>query len=192
MFAIYWSLRGFDLVGIGLGVAGIAISIGIFIKQTRTSNNLERLRLATISMSIGRIDSSLEVIRESVESTMELVEIKGGMEWEERIALAKTMLKNENKFYLQVIENITKEIGFLKGQIDPFILTQVEWILDRVKKFSNEILSIDYGGIANTLQAWSDVGNELIKTIKDTTVEIEKLQKQHVKHKNRFKAKGSQ
>lgn len=170
-----WNFRGADLIAIGLGIIAISIAIAIFIVQNKSAKKIDELTKDAISISLGRISVSLDVIRESVDSSIGIVNIKSANdeEGQRRVEIVNMMMKSEKKFYLQAIENMTKEADFLKGKIDSLIHTEIESVINLVKKFSaNESLSTRFGNF-EALRIWNEKGQEIMQKADDLIKNLE-------------------
>lgn len=168
-----WNFRGADLIAIGLGTFAIFMTLIIYKIQNKTSKNIERLRKATIAISLGRITTSLDVIRESIDADIELVKIAFN-EGENKIVLANKLMDDNSKFYSLSVENMTKETAFLKGQIEPLTVTEIEFITHLIKQFTTDRIQPNDSGDLEKLQIWYKKGQEVLEKIDEATKEVEK------------------
>lgn len=193
MATIDWSLRGLDLIGIGLGIIGIGISIGIFIKQSRTSKNVDQLHDATILFSLERIRYSLTSLKDSINRAMRNVDSSSSDD-EIRMIVARETMKEENEYCSEKANDMMREAGFLKGRIDPLTQREIEGIAYVVVKdfLNNPALSGDFGSSRDTLQVWLEAGQDIIVNIDSLLKGIEGRNPLNAIRKSSFRAKGYQ
>jgi len=150
-----------DYVGWGIGILGaitgiiaIIITLLIYRKQVKLTSQIDKLRREAISDSLRRIPISLLDGKQSVSSTVKLIDMIHGTD-QEKFEAVKNIMKSDHEARILWTEDITKEQDFIRSSIRPELYTGIQELVYHIKLFVNdEILTANFGSPTDNLNTW--------------------------------------
>ncbi len=146
-----WSI---GILGAITGIIAIIITLLIYRKQVKLTSQIDKLRREAISDSLRRIPISLLDGKQSVSSTLKLIDMIHGTD-QEKFEAVKNIMKSDHEARILWAEDITKEKDFIRSNIRPELYTGIQELVYHIKLFVNdEILTVSFGNPSDNLNTW--------------------------------------
>jgi hypothetical protein len=154
-----WSI---SILGVITGVIAIVITLLIYRKQVKLTSQIDKLRREAISDSLRRIPTSLYDGKQSVSSTLKLIDMIQDTD-KEKFEVVKNIMKSDHEARILWAEDITKEGDFIRSSIRPELYNEIQELIYNVKLFVNdEVLTSDSGNPSDNLNLWRKNGHTVI------------------------------
>ncbi len=164
-----WSI---SILGVVTGVIAIMITLLIYRKQVKLTSQIDKLRREAISDSLRRIPTSLLDGKQSISSTLKLIDMIQGTD-QEKFAAVKNIMKSDHEARILWAEDITKEQDFIRSSIKPELYTGIQELVYYIKLFVNdEILTADLGSPSDNLNTWRKHAQTVIERSEKIIVDI--------------------
>lgn len=155
-----WSI---GIVGVITGVIAIMITLLIYRTQIKLTGQIDKLRRDAISDSLRRIPISIYDSKQSISSTLKLVDMIQGTD-QEKFADVKNIMKSEREARILWADDITKEADFIRSNIKPELYSEIQELVYCIKLFVNdEVLTTNSGSPSDNLNMWKKNAHAVIE-----------------------------
>ncbi|MHB8602494.1 MAG: hypothetical protein ACYC6W_06430 [Nitrosotalea sp.] len=160
-----------DYVGWSIGILGavtaiiaIIITLMIYRKQVKLTGQFDKLRKDSISDSLRRIRTILYDGKQSVSSTLKLIDMVKDTD-QEKFAIVKNIMKSDHEARILWADDIMKEGDFIRSSIKPELYNEIQELIYNIKLFANDdILTVDFGSPSDNLNVWRKNGNTVMES----------------------------
>ncbi|TSA16834.1 MAG: hypothetical protein D4R72_05985 [Nitrosopumilales archaeon] len=154
-----------SMIGILVGAIAIMMTIFIYQRQSRASNEQKQFEKTLVNASRTRIREALNGDRHNISVQMKLVDLSTGNN-SEKLAFVRQLMKDARYWKISFADSIMKEADFLRPHIDPTLYSEIQGVANQIKLFVNEeLLSANYGSDLETLNNWRRRGKSLIENM---------------------------
>src|SRR5579863_4621750 len=129
-----WSI---GIAGVITGVIAIMITLLIYRTQIKLTGQIDKLRRDAISDSLRRIPTSIYDGKQSISSTLKLVDMIQGTD-QEKFVHVKNIMKSDHEARILWAEDIVKEGDFIRSNIKPELYSEIQELVYCIKLFAND------------------------------------------------------
>lgn len=174
-----------DYVGWGIGILGaitgiiaIIITLMIYRKQVKLTAQFDKLRKDAISDSLRRIRTILYDGKQSVSSTLKLIDMVKDTD-QEKFAIVKNIMKSDYEARILWADDIMKEGDFIRSSIKPELYNEIQELISHIKLFVNDdVLTVDFGSPSDNLNIWRKKGHTVMEYSEKIILRIVELDMQ--------------